>query len=281
MSALEKVLAARSTSPKQETAEDPAAELVLAASRAAGELAVMLADDDQDDDGEGGDDSDSDDGGGHASHATYKALVGKKVPPARAAAMCAKSDKKVKATALAEAVTVALAGLAQASGDWVEATSYDRRAVALTGKKPYGSVSYADPGHQADGKARFPTDTAEHVRTSLSYVSQDEHARKYSSEHLKSVRARLVSAARKHGIDIAEDVEDKVAASAVLQLARKPSGPPQAMGHGTFSGTHSHGHFVQQAHEHEHSHNNDSMHDRHSHGDSGQDSSGWDSERAY
>ena len=38
--------------------------------------------------------------------------------------------------------------------------------------KPYGKVSYADPGYQEDGKARYPIDSAAHCRAAWSYINQ-------------------------------------------------------------------------------------------------------------
>lgn len=111
MSSLEKILRLTG-SPAAPAEPDPAA-LLLTAQAAVRDLTVLLASDDPDDDG----DDDSSDGGdtdgdsGHGDHATYKALVKKKVPPKRAAAMCAKSDKKVKASALAGTVQDALVAL--------------------------------------------------------------------------------------------------------------------------------------------------------------------------
>jgi hypothetical protein len=268
--ALEKVLAASGKAPAALAKEDMAAELVLAALTGAQELAELLLaadDEDEEDEEEGG-------GGSHAGHPTYKKLVSK-VGPAKAAAMCAQADKKVAATALARSVTVALAGLSTPEGDWVEKTSQDRRGLALAGKtseggpsKPYGNVTYADPGHQEDGKARYPVDTPEHVRAAWSYINHPKNAAKYKGGHLSSIKSKIRAAAKRHGIDIGGGSEDeeKVAAS-YLELAGKKVPPPlQAMHHGPFSGVHSHGHSMQDVHEHEHAHNNDSEHDRHSHG---------------
>jgi hypothetical protein len=274
--ALEKVLAAangETTASSDNTTEDMAAELVLAALTSVDEL-VLLADggdDDEDEDEEG---NGKGGGGSHAGHPTYKKLVSK-VGPAKAAAMCAQADKKVAASRLTSGLKTALLGLSSSTGDWVEKTSLDKRAVLLAGKtseggpsKPYGNVTYADPGHQADGKARYPVDTPEHVRAAWSYINHGKNASKYSSVHLSSIKAKIKAAAKKHGIDIGGDEdEEKVAATYVeLVLARKPPPlPPSAMHHGNFSGVHSHGHYMQDVHEHEHAHNNDNMHDRHAH----------------
>src|ERR1700733_13593556 len=99
---LDKVLSLAGAAP---ALPDPDADLLRAAQLAAGELLVLLASSDDDDD-KGGDSG----SGGHADHPAYKAMVKRDVDPKRAAAMCAKSDKKVKASQLALALAVILAG---------------------------------------------------------------------------------------------------------------------------------------------------------------------------
>jgi phage head maturation protease len=62
------------------------------------------------------------------------------------------------------------------------------------GSKPYGDVEYADPGHRADKKARYPVDTEEHIRAAWSYVHKKKNEAKYSPADLASVKAKIVSA---------------------------------------------------------------------------------------
>jgi hypothetical protein len=275
MTALEK-FTALSRPAAAPSDEDPAAELVRAALSAAAELGVMLAKDDPDDDGD--DDSsgkdggpgDTDDDAGHVGHPMFKALKKKGVADAMAAKMCARADKRVKATALADAITVALSGLATASGDWVELTAFDQRgmvALAAGGakdgaKSPYGDVQYADPGYQEDGKKRYPVDTPEHTRAAWSYINQGKDADKYKGEHLNAIKGKIRSAAKKHGIQIGEDSSDKVAAT-MVELAMKQAEEMQMMHHGPMTGRHSHGHAHQVVVNEEHFHNNDSDHSRH------------------
>lgn len=68
-------------------------------------------------------------------------------------------------------------------------------------EKPYGNVEYADPGYQADGKSRYPIDTAKHVRAALSYIGQKDNAAKYKPGDLAKVKAAIYRAARRYGID--------------------------------------------------------------------------------
>ena len=73
------------------------------------------------------------------------------------------------------------------------------------GKKPYGNVSYADPGYQSDKQKRYPIDTAAHVRAAWSYINQSKNASAYSGSQLSAIKGRIKSAAKKFGIDIAAE----------------------------------------------------------------------------
>lgn len=77
-------------------------------------------------------------------------------------------------------------------------------SFAMADNEPYGDVTYADPGYQEDGKKRYPVDTAEHVRAAWSYINQKGNAGKYSSEHLAAIKKKIMAAAKKFGVDIAE-----------------------------------------------------------------------------
>ncbi len=74
-------------------------------------------------------------------------------------------------------------------------------------KKPYGDVSYADPGYEDDKKKRYPLDSEEHCRAAWSYINQDKNAAKYSPEQLAKIKARIKSAGKKYGIEFADDAE--------------------------------------------------------------------------
>jgi len=70
-------------------------------------------------------------------------------------------------------------------------------------KKPYGDVTYADPGLQKDGKARYPLDTIAHVRAALAYIAKAKNAGKYTSQQLASIKSKINAAAKKFGIKTA------------------------------------------------------------------------------
>lgn len=86
--------------------------------------------------------------------------------------------------------------------------------------KPYGNVKYADPGYQGDGTARYPIDTPEHVRAAWAYINMPKNAAEYSPEDLKRVKARIVAAAKEHGIEIS----DEAAGETAMGMAR-PDAP--------------------------------------------------------
>ena len=70
--------------------------------------------------------------------------------------------------------------------------------------EPYGDVSYADPGYR-DSKKRYPIDTPEHIRAAWSYINQQQNAGQYTPDQLKQIKARIVAAAKKAGVQISED----------------------------------------------------------------------------
>jgi len=285
MTALDKVLALAGQPAQPVSAEDPAGDLVLAARSALEELVALDADsDDGDDDG-------------HEGHSTYKALVKKGMDKGRASSMCAKADKRVKATRLAETALLALSELADPGRDWVEATAGEPSAVMLTS----GSAEYADPGYR--GRPRFRVGTPADARLSLAYCQQDSQMAGYTPGQAAQIRHRVAQAARGYGIALAAS-EDRIAAGALLEMSvltaeerRKPSahirsraralgktvdlaGPLSLdeaadlvvlakavgdggiiMNHGPFTGTHAHGHFQSSVHSHPHQHFGDNHHD--------------------
>lgn len=65
--------------------------------------------------------------------------------------------------------------------------------------QPYGDVRYADP---ADGK--YPIDTVAHIRAALAYINVQKN---YDAlgDHAAHVKRAIESAARAHGINVADD----------------------------------------------------------------------------
>lgn len=77
------------------------------------------------------------------------------------------------------------------------------------GSKPYGNVAYADPGYQKDGKARYPIDTAAHVKAAWSYINQSDNASAYTSEQLARIKSKIKAAAKKFGINISDNSKSR------------------------------------------------------------------------
>jgi HK97 family phage prohead protease len=71
-------------------------------------------------------------------------------------------------------------------------------------KKPYGDVTYADPGYQKDGTKRYPLDSEAHCRAAWSYISMPKNAAKYSPAQVAQIKAKIRAAGKKYGIEFAD-----------------------------------------------------------------------------
>ena len=65
--------------------------------------------------------------------------------------------------------------------------------------------NYADPGYQADKKKRYPLDTNKHIRAAWAYINVADNQKPYTAAQLKRIRSRIKAAAKKAGINIAEE----------------------------------------------------------------------------
>jgi hypothetical protein len=232
---------------------DPDAELLLAVQLATRELTVLLADsgDADEDDGKGGKD-DGDDDGGHTGHPTYKALVKKNVPPDRASAMCAKADKRIKASQLAEALEVMLAGRPGIDIGLVTLTPVSETAG---GRRKAAAADHALP----DGS--YPIEDPAHLRKAA-ILAASKHG------NWKAALSLIRRRARDFGVNVASlpgfggtDSDGEKAAASMLSLAKAATGDGGIpMNHGPFTGTHAHTHFQSGAHAHPHQHVNDNNH---------------------
>ncbi len=68
------------------------------------------------------------------------------------------------------------------------------------GEHEYGDVTFADPVNK-----KYPIDKPEHVRAAWSYINHRDNAAKYSAAEVKSIKARIRRAAKKHGVEINKD----------------------------------------------------------------------------
>jgi hypothetical protein len=111
-------------------------------------------------------------------------------------------------------------------------------SAAADPSKPYGDVTYADPGYRSDKKKRYPLSDESKCRAAWSYIHQAENRKFYTAEQLKLIEGRIKSAGKRYGITFAEDV--KAAASSDLlgvELAR-PGAWKLASGPITFTDQH-------------------------------------------
>jgi hypothetical protein len=96
--------------------------------------------------------------------------------------------------------------MATAYGDSTIRAPWDRSAqegvqLAMATQEPYGDVAYADPGYR-DSKKRYPIDTPEHIRAAWAYINVPKNAGEYDSTQLAKIKARIMAAAKKNGVEI-------------------------------------------------------------------------------
>lgn len=75
-------------------------------------------------------------------------------------------------------------------------------------KKPYGNVTYADPGYQKDKKKRYPLDSEAHARAAWSYINVAKNADAYSATQLASIKSKIRAALTKFGVSTDEEKSD-------------------------------------------------------------------------
>jgi phage I-like protein len=82
------------------------------------------------------------------------------------------------------------------------------------GKSKYGDVKFADEKNK-----KYPLDTEAHVRAALSYWGMPKNRAKYSSEDQKTIGGKIRAAAKRLGIGISDDGDDKDKAESSLVSA--------------------------------------------------------------
>jgi HK97 family phage prohead protease len=73
------------------------------------------------------------------------------------------------------------------------------------GSKPFGDVTYADPGYQQDGKKRYPLDNVAHAKSAWAYVNVPANGSAYNSEQLASMKAKIRAALTKFGVTVSDE----------------------------------------------------------------------------
>lgn len=81
-------------------------------------------------------------------------------------------------------------------------TKIDKRddANSEEGGRKYGDVTFADPVNN-----KYPIDTPEHVRAAWNYINHKDNAAKYDADEVETIKSRVKSAAKQHGVEIEED----------------------------------------------------------------------------
>jgi hypothetical protein len=89
----------------------------------------------------------------------------------------------------------------------------DERAADAPGdgSKPYGNVTYADPGYQKDGKKRYPLDTKAHAKAAWAFINQADNASAYNSQQLANIKGKIKAALKKFGVTVSDENEAQLA----------------------------------------------------------------------
>lgn len=109
-------------------------------------------------------------------------------------------------------------------------------------KKPYGDVTYADPGYQKDGKKRYPLDSEDHCKAAWSYINMPKNAAKYTPEQLAKIKGKIKAALKKYNVQMddekAADVTTELPEGDAAHEGTSPEGenPEDAAREGTSSG---------------------------------------------
>jgi len=119
-----------------------------------------------------------------------------------------KIKDKVRVVERAHADAVVLVATATAGAEPVEDNADELGIEERDPKKPYGDVTYADPGYQKDGKKRSPIDTEEHAKAAWSYINKASNAALYTAEQLASIKDKIQAALKRFGVQVSDDDAD-------------------------------------------------------------------------
>lgn len=71
------------------------------------------------------------------------------------------------------------------------------------GIREHGDVTFADPVNN-----KYPIDNAKDVRSAWSYINHPHNAEKYHKDEVKTIKERIMRAAKKFGVEINPDTVD-------------------------------------------------------------------------
>jgi hypothetical protein len=94
-------------------------------------------------------------------------------------------------------------------GECATCAAHGESATPAISKRDSGLSStggpYADPGYQADKKARYQIDTKAHAVAAWAFVNKADNAKAYTPAQLKRVKGRIIKALKKFGVTVAAE----------------------------------------------------------------------------
>ncbi|HLY36164.1 MAG TPA: DUF6582 domain-containing protein [Candidatus Limnocylindria bacterium] len=84
------------------------------------------------------------------------------------------------------------------------------------GESKYGKGPFADETNK-----KYPIDTKAHAEAAWNYINKPKNAAKYSAADLKTIKGKIKAAAKKFGIEIAEEKKEDAKKAAVSAALRK------------------------------------------------------------
>jgi len=78
-------------------------------------------------------------------------------------------------------------------------------ADEITDQATESTVTYADPGYQADKKNRYPIDTKAHVQAAWAYINQTANQKPYTAPQVTKIKAAIKAAAKRVGVTITSE----------------------------------------------------------------------------
>lgn len=107
----------------------------------------------------------------------------------------------------------------------------------MVDKTPYGpksEITYADPGYQKDGKARYPLDSEAHCRAAWAYINMPKNAAKYDAKQLDLIKGRIRKALEEYGVEVSDEESGEMSVGVAdsdqgaLLAGAAPLAPPAA-----------------------------------------------------
>jgi hypothetical protein len=125
------------------------------------------------------------------------------VPTARFAVVKADGTSEQRAFKAAVEDPEEPRGLLRKLADAITKIAERKDTSAGEGKSKYGDVTFADETNK-----KYPIDTKAHAKAAWNYINKPKNAAKYSAGDLKTIKGKIKAAAKKFGVEIAEQKKD-------------------------------------------------------------------------